>query len=254
MSVASEKTKEQVTEEVCAYYDAAHGIYERWDNFDLRNGISIKDGELEILLRDIRKALGLSTEDNEINEILKLANEEKSAFRRSLLIPSILMVGGLEISKKDRVLDAGSGFGGTSFYIAQKTGAPVTGVDISSKQLEHAQDLLKKRAIPNVQFQLGDLHNLPSENRSFSVVIGIESVCNVLKENFIKEAARVLESGGRIAIVDTFCNEANLSNDLAKAYNQLMKQWCPPDLLGPDQFRKLMEDNGFKCIHFFDLT
>ena len=49
----------------------------------------------------------------------------------------------LRIKENDTVLDIGSGFGGLSCAIAEKTGAKVDGITLSKVQLNFSKDLAR---------------------------------------------------------------------------------------------------------------
>ena len=53
----------------------------------------------------------------------------------------------LQIDNEDSVLDAGCGIGGTSIFIAESTGAKVSGITLSEVQLEQANKLASKSNI-----------------------------------------------------------------------------------------------------------
>jgi cyclopropane fatty-acyl-phospholipid synthase-like methyltransferase len=67
----------------------------------------------------------------------------------------------------ERVLDIGCGHGAVAYDIAEKSGAYVTGIDLSAENVQQAQS---RHSHPRVRYILGDvLRDLPSEQ--FDVVI-----------------------------------------------------------------------------------
>lgn len=103
------------------------------------------------------------------------------------------------IKKGDRVLDIGCG-PGTASFAAVHQGADVTGVDSSPEMIKLAKEISNTRR--EYTFLDGDMHALPVEDGSFEVVISSFGV--VFSNNppkLVKEMARVLVPGGRIALL-----------------------------------------------------
>jgi sarcosine/dimethylglycine N-methyltransferase len=68
-----------------------------------------------------------------------------------------------DVSAEDRVLDAGTGIGGTARLLAAETGCHVTAVDLTAEYCETA-DWLKPRSVsaPHIDVRRADLTDLPS--------------------------------------------------------------------------------------------
>lgn len=100
------------------------------------------------------------------------------------------------VSTGTRVLDAGCGTGGASL-LAHDRGAVVTGCDASEAML-----VLARRRLPESNFRLAELENLPFPDRSFDVVLAINSLqFTANPAAAAKELARVTNAGGRVAVV-----------------------------------------------------
>ena len=92
------------------------------------------------------------------------------------------------------VLDLGCAFGYLCGYLYELGCRPVWGMDISSKGVE-----LAKRNYPYVNFRAGDISKrLPFANQSFTLVTSTDTLEHIDSyQDTIKEALRVLKSGGR---------------------------------------------------------
>jgi demethylmenaquinone methyltransferase/2-methoxy-6-polyprenyl-1,4-benzoquinol methylase len=97
----------------------------------------------------------------------------------------------------DRVLDAACGTGDLALEAARR-GARVTGLDFSERMLDRA-----RRKSTAVEWVRGDVLALPFEDGAFDVVtigFGVRNVSDL--EAGLRELARVLRPGGRIAVLE----------------------------------------------------
>jgi SAM-dependent methyltransferase len=103
------------------------------------------------------------------------------------------------------VLDLGSGGGIDCFLAGQRVGegGRVIGVDMTPPMVSRARDAARRMGIKNVEFRLGEIERLPVADASVDVIMS-NCVLNLSPEKpaVLGEAARVLRSGGRLAISD----------------------------------------------------
>ena len=104
----------------------------------------------------------------------------------------------------DRVLDCGSGTGSTALLAAQKVGATgkVKLFDLSDGMLTVAKERAEDAGFQErVDFQTGDMLNLPFEDNSFDAVLSTYSICPLHDPaKGALELYRVLKPGGHIGI------------------------------------------------------
>nr|WP_015586130.1 methyltransferase domain-containing protein [Rhodococcus fascians]AET25212.1 putative SAM-dependent methyltransferase [Rhodococcus fascians D188] len=110
-----------------------------------------------------------------------------------------------EVSPSSRVMDAGSGRGGTTFTIADRFGCRVDGVNYCAHHVEFAEKLARERGSSDrVQFHFANMVQAPFEDNTFDYIVSNETtMCVDLGEAFT-EFARLLRPGGRYVAV-TWC-------------------------------------------------
>ena len=107
----------------------------------------------------------------------------------------------LRIKENDTVLDIGSGFGGLSCAIAEKTGAKVDGITLSKVQLDFSKDLARIKKIDNFcQFKIEDYRDV---KKKYSKVISkgmLEHVTRKYYKTYFKKIYDILKPDGKALI------------------------------------------------------
>lgn len=100
------------------------------------------------------------------------------------------------------IADLGAGDGSFALLLSQRA-ARVIAIDSSAKMLEFGRDQAVRHGIDNVEFRLGDMEEPPIEDATVDLVFFSQSLHHALRpERSVKQAARILRPGGRIAILD----------------------------------------------------
>ena len=110
----------------------------------------------------------------------------------------------LNLQPETRILDAGSGLGGPSRYIASEYDCHITGVDLSGTFCDVARSFARRFGLDDrLSYQQGSILELPFEDDSFDVAWTQHVSMNIEnKTGFFAELARVLKPDGMLACYD----------------------------------------------------
>jgi cyclopropane fatty-acyl-phospholipid synthase-like methyltransferase len=211
--------------EIIAYYETTENSYV--DGWDLHNSFAMHYGY---------KDSGTRT------------------FGDTLLRMNAVLASAARINATDHVLDAGCGIGGSCFYLADSIGCSCTGISLSEKQIAKANHIAAAKGLSGkVAFQtMGYLHTT-FPDQSFDVVWGLESICYATdKEQFVKEAFRLLKPGGRLIIADGMVTR--LENNEHPIIKKWLQGWKVNFLESPERFERFFKNSGFKNIRYTDIT
>ena len=156
------------------------------------------------------------------------------------------------VDSTKRVLDVGSGIGGTSRCLAREFGCHVTGIDLTDEYCRAAAMLSARIGLAElVDYRQGDATSLPFPDHSFDIVWTEHVAMNISdKPGLYGEMHRVLKPGGTLAIYDI------LAGPSGPVLFPVPWARTPESsfLATPDELRKLLEESGFRVATWSDTT
>jgi len=157
-------------------------------------------------------------------------------------------IGLAELEIGETVLDLGSGGGIDCLLAAEKVGpkGKVIGVDLSEEMIKLAKKNAQKMKMKNVEFRLGDMENMPVEDKTIDVIIS-NCVINLApnKQRVFEEAYRVLKPKGRMMISD-IVTEGQLPEWLQKSLEAYAA--CVGGALEEQEYIEKIKQAGFKNV------
>jgi cyclopropane fatty-acyl-phospholipid synthase-like methyltransferase len=176
------------------------------------------------------------------------------SFGDTLIKMNAVLAAAAGIKSSDHVLDAGCGVGGSCFYLAREIGCSCTGISLSEKQIAKANRIAgEKGHAGKVAFQTMSYLETGFPEQHFDVVWGLESICYATdKEQFVKEAFRLLKPGGRLIIADGMVTD--FQNNEHPIIKKWLQGWKVNYLESPERFQGFFENAGFKNIRYTDIT
>jgi cyclopropane fatty-acyl-phospholipid synthase-like methyltransferase len=105
-----------------------------------------------------------------------------------------------KIGPTSKVLDVGCGIGGPARSVASRSGAHVTGITVSPKQVRQANAAIARQGLEKwCVVHLEDAMQMSFSDESFDVVYTTEAACHMPdRARLYCECARILKPGGRL--------------------------------------------------------
>ena len=105
------------------------------------------------------------------------------------------------VNTNTSLLDVASGTGESTCFLVKTFGCTAEGIDASEIMVVQAREKVEKQGL-QINYQVGDAHDLPFDEDSFDVVISECTTCVLNKERAITEMVRVTKPGGYVGIHD----------------------------------------------------
>lgn len=156
----------------------------------------------------------------------------------------------LEIQPGLRVLEIGSGLGGTAFYLAKEYGAQVVGVDISANMVALSTERLQERQLDSVVFRHADIVQTQPDPEAFDLVWTQDCLLYVSQRPVVwRHLYRALKPGGRLLISDFCCGAETLTSEF-----QDYVESCAYYLQDIPSYAQSLEEAKFTDLMAEDIT
>ncbi|BAU58173.1 dimethylglycine N-methyltransferase [Halorhodospira halochloris] len=150
------------------------------------------------------------------------------------------------------VLDMGAGYGGSARYLAHKYGCKVAALNLSERENERDRQMNKEQGVDHlIEVVDAAFEDVPYDDGVFDLVWSQDSFLHSPdRERVLREASRVLRSGGEFIFTDPMqaddCPEGVIQPILDRIHLETMGT--------PNFYRQTLRDLGFEEITFEDHT
>ena len=155
----------------------------------------------------------------------------------------------IDLTSGAKVLDIGSGLGGSAFFIEENYAAKVTGIDLSSNMIQLSNQRASYRN-SKVQFILGDCTQMEFEPESFNLIYSRDSLLHVQdKTTLFQKIKDWLKPSGKVLITDYCCGSSDWSREFSDYVQK--RNYTLHDV---QTYKHLLEKSGLKIIQGYDNT
>jgi SAM-dependent methyltransferase len=156
-------------------------------------------GSLEARIVDALVATGVDPEHLQPDQLAP-ADEFHVGGRAA----TVALIDQMDLHPGQRVLDVGSGLGGTARYLAHTHRAIVTGIDVTEEYVHVARSLTRRAGLDEqVTFDLASAGSLPFDDHSFDRACMLHVGMNIADKHAVfAEIRRVLVEDGVFALYD----------------------------------------------------
>lgn len=165
------------------------------------------------------------------------------------------------LNADSNLLDVGFGYGEQDrIFLDEYDCGRITGINITLSQVQTARErLLDRFDGDRICFNLGDAVQLPYPENTFNTIIALESPFHFhTRKQFLKEARRVLEKGGRLIMTDIINGypqgEAPLPQRIFSIVHNVYWQVNAENHSTSEQYRRRLNELNFENVEVQDIT
>lgn len=170
-----------------------------------------------------------------------------------------LIAKNLKLTSNDLVLDAGSGRGVVSVYLAEKYGCKIKGVEVVSFEVTVAKNRAEMHGVSDkASYSLMDYSKMNFKNDFFDCIYTMETLSHsidIIKT--LKEFYRVLKKGARIALFEySIAQDKEFSESEMRILNKVVRGSAMDGLkdFRYDKFQNVLSKSGFTNVKVKDIS
>jgi tocopherol O-methyltransferase len=150
------------------------------------------------------------------------------------------------------VLDVGCGVGGTALWLAKHRTCSVTGITISTVQVDMAKNNTRD-CTPKPTFLVMDANTLQL-TQEYRSIFAIEMISHLSRrKEFFAKVARALDAGGTLCLAD-WVKDTHLTSQQNAQYIDPIEKGMLVRLSTCAEYVRLLESNRFRILYCEDLS
>lgn len=155
------------------------------------------------------------------------------------------LIGALRPTPQSRVVDVACGVGTSTLQLVRERGCSAVGVDLAPENVAAAEAAAAAAGLAGrARFVVGDAEALPLGDASADGALCECAFCTFpAKETAVRELARVVRPGGRLALSDVTADRDRLPAELRDLHAWVA---CVADARPLDELAELLEGGGFE--------
>jgi cyclopropane fatty-acyl-phospholipid synthase-like methyltransferase len=176
---------------------------------------------------------------------------------QALMRSNLILVRGVKLTSRSRILDVGCGSGGFAVWAAKKFGCRVTGITIRPEHARLAGRYARERGVGHLcKFVPMNMDRLRLPPAEFDLVVNQESFSHSLdKARYLASLGNVVAPGGAWRCIDTCIpSEEHPSADCRRVLKTVYEGFRVPNLPTLDQVHRYLAKAGFIDIESVDLS
>ncbi|MBP2337314.1 cyclopropane fatty-acyl-phospholipid synthase-like methyltransferase [Saccharothrix coeruleofusca] len=182
--------------------------------------------------------------------------DDESTFEQAADRLTDILTDKLGAEPGQHVLDVGCGQGRPGVRLATRTGAEVTGISISARDVEVSNERAQREGVADrVRFQRADAMELPFADNSFDHVFALESiVCMPDRVQALRQFARVVRPGGVIALTDFTDRDPEANARKKEDLAEVGESWHTAPLIKESDYPTFAAEAGLEVVEVKDIT
>lgn len=168
---------------------------------------------------------------------------------------SIELIQQLNINQNDKVLDIGSGLGGTARLLVEMTGCHVDGNDIFPDRIEDAKKLTDALGMTDkINYFEGDFLSLQLKSHDYDYIICQSAFVHFInKTAFFKQCRDWIKPNGILVIEDSFLDNGDYYLNYESDIEHLENIWVS-QLISMAELIKIIELNNMSIVKQIDMN
>jgi len=159
------------------------------------------------------------------------------------------------LKQTDRVLDVGTGLGGTVRVLAERYGCHCHGIELTESRYRDAIQLTQLVGLQNrVTFSHGDFLSVPYASNSFQVIIGQDTFMHFDDLNeCLRKCSTLLTADGWLVAEDGFVRQTPADENERHQLTEAWEHWNG-HFSSLEEWQRALQDCGLRIVRFEDLT